>query len=271
MISAFLVLMAMRTASRGMSPEFEVVRQMSYRDRDESVPLRRIKGTTAVFYQSKMSCDVDGAPNAYHPDDDGLALDLIASAGGKRKDDKSAGPLETQPSRDVVAYLNDVPFIQPDGEFKGFYVSKTSFEDKTRAEIDPTRYLDPRFIQYIVLPGGKVPEATLGDLAAVYDPVAKTVAFAVFGDVGPNSECGEASMATLKRLGMEVTDGKSCPSEGRHDLLYIVFPGSYQKLLAAEGWPHPQSTIDRLGKAEFDAWGGLPMVEQVLAVQGIRK
>jgi len=261
MISAFLVFIALQAQTPTI--DIETVRQMSYRDRDESILLRRIKGKTAVFYQSKMSCDVDGAPNAYHPDNDDLALDLIASAGGKRKDDKPNGTLDVQPSRDVVAYLNDVPFIQPDGEFKGFYVSKTSFEDKTRAEIDPTRYLDPRSIQYIVLPGGKVPEATLGDLAAVYDPIAKTVAFAVFGDVGPSSECGEASIATLKRLGMEVTDGKSCPSETRHDMVYVVFPGSFQKLLAAEAWPHPQSTIDRLGKAEFEAWGGLPLLQQI--------
>jgi hypothetical protein len=36
-------------------------------------------GQTAFFYQSKMSIDADGAPNAYHPDN--IGLDDLKNAG----------------------------------------------------------------------------------------------------------------------------------------------------------------------------------------------
>ena len=65
--------------------EIEVVRNMSYQKSDLRVPLRRLKGSTPLFFQSKLSCDVDGSPNAYHPLDDRLSLDVIDSAGGKRE------------------------------------------------------------------------------------------------------------------------------------------------------------------------------------------
>lgn len=244
--------------------EIETVRNMSYQRSDLRVRLRRIKGTTALFYQSKLSCDVDGAPNAYHPLDDRLSLDVIDSAGGKRDGDRPDGALLVQPSRDVVAWLDGKPYVQPDGEFKGFFVSKTSYENARLGEIDPARYLDPRHIQYIVLPGGMVPEAKVGDLAAVYDPFAKTVAYAVFGDVGPTSESGEAAMATLQRLGMRVTDGKSSPGQARDDLFFIVFPGSVARLEQAEAWPHKQETIDALGADELNKWGGVERLEEVV-------
>jgi hypothetical protein len=208
----------------------EVVRQLSYRNNDHSVRLCRVKGTLALFFQTKMSCDVDGSPNAYHPDDDGLALDDIASAGGRRKDNLPNGPLLVQPADNVVVYVNGAPYLQPDGEFKGYYLSETSLENPALAPTDPNRYLDARKIQYVVLPGVFGPEAKLGDLIAVYDPVSQKLAFAVYGDIGPGTESGEASLATLQRLGMPAVDGKSSPGETRNDLFYLVFPNSAWRL-----------------------------------------
>ena len=242
----------------------ETVRNMCYTRNDRRVPLRRIQDTTAVFFQSKLSCDVDGSPNAYHPLDDRLSLDLIGSAGGTREGDRPDGSLLTQPSSDIVVWVGGKPYIQPEGEFKGFYVSETTLQNRALPVIDPTRYLDARHTQYIVLPDGMVPEAKIGDLAIVYDPVAKTVAAAVYGDIGPRSESGEAALATLQRLGMAATDGKSSPGQLRDDLFFLVFPKSGTRLEQSEPWPYRQSAIDALAKEELTKWGGVERIESIL-------
>jgi len=248
----------------GQKLAIETVRNMSYQRSDHRVPLRRIHGSTAVFFQSKLSCDVDGSPNAYHPLDDRLSLDLIEAAGGRRKGDLPDGVLLAQPDSEVVVWVNGKPYIQPDGEFKGFYVSKTTLQNPAMSPIDPTRYLDARHTQYIVLPGGMVPEAKVGDLAIVYDPVTKKLAAAVFGDIGPTSESGEAALATLQRLGMATTDGKSSPGQFRDDLFFLVFPNTASRLEQAEAWPHRQNTIDSLAMDELAKWGGVNRIEAVL-------
>jgi len=264
MLFLIATLAALSQGSTLQAPlQIETVRQFSYRNNDHSVPLRRIQGTTPLFYQSKMSCDVDGSPNAYHPLDDNLSLDVIGSAGGKRAGDLPNGALTVLPGSEVVVYVNGAPYIQPDGEFKGFYLSETSLMNPDLGPTDPHKYLDARKTQYIVLPGGLVPEATVGDLMAAYDPISKHYAFAVYGDIGPSSECGEASLATLQRLGMAATDGKSSPGETRNDLFYVVFPGT-AAILAKNRWPYPQSTIDRLAQREFRKWGGTERIEEIL-------
>ena len=41
----------------------------------------RLSGDSAFFYEAGMTVTADGAPNAYHPTDDDIALDFIANAG----------------------------------------------------------------------------------------------------------------------------------------------------------------------------------------------
>lgn len=246
------------------SLRIETVRNMSYRHGDHEVPLRRLAGTTALFYQSKLSCDVDGAPNAYHPDDDDLALDLIESAGGVREGDRHDGRLLVQPSPYIVVWQNNKPYIQPAGEFKGFYVSESALQNLSLPATDPGRYLDATRTQYIVLPGDMVPEATLGDLAVVYDPAAKTVAAAVYGDIGPTNESGEASLATIQRIGMATTSGKSSPGQFRDDIFFMVFPGTHKRLENSEKWPYRKEAIDSFAFDELRKWGGVERIETVI-------
>lgn len=254
-------------AAQSQQPiQVEEVRKFSYEASDGRVRLRRIKGTTALFFQSKMSCDVDGSPNAYHPVNDDLSLDVIGSAGGSRRDGLPSGPLVMLPSPEVVVYQHGVPYIQPSGEFKGFYVSETSYQNRDLPEIDPTRYLDARHFQYIVLPNRQVPEAGLGDLAVVYDPSTGRHADAIYGDIGPSTESGEVSLATIQRLGLPCQDGKSSPGQCRDDLFFLVFPGTADEVAKADAWPHAQATIDALAEAEFEKWGGSDRVRQVLTV-----
>jgi hypothetical protein len=251
------------------APQIEVVRQLSYRNNDRSLKLCRVRGSLALFFQSKMSCDVDGSPNAYHPDDDGLALDTIASAGGRRKDDQPSGQLIVQPSPEVVVYENGKPYLQPDGPFRGFYVSETSLSSPDLPATSPARYLDARTFPYVVLPGGLVPEADLGDLIAVYDPLSEKLTYALYGDIGPSSECGEASLATFLRLGLPAIDGKSSPCEVRHDMFYLVFPRSAWRIKRTHQWPPPLSLVDSSGNREFRQWGGMRRLKAVLAAPAL--
>lgn len=245
----------------------EQVRRLSYRNNDQSLFLYRFQSGGPLFYRSKLSCDVDGAPNAYNPLNDDLALDVIQSADGKRADDTPNSPITSLPSPDVVLYENGVPYLQPDGPYKGFYLSKTSLENPALPETSPIRYLDARVTQYVVLPEGMVPEATLGDLMVVFDPTTRRLAFAIFGDIGPTSESGEASLATLQRLGLAATDGKSSPGEDRNDFLFVVFPHTAHELAESDKWPYSQATIDLLGTTEFNKWGGMQAIDD--AEEGI--
>ncbi len=260
MLCAFVVALV------AMSPQLpiETVRNMSYEKSDHRVPLRRIEGTSALFFQSKLSCDVDGSPNAYHPLDDRLSLDVIDSAGARRANGQPNGVLVGQPSPDIVVWVDGKPFIQPSGEFKGFYVSRTTLQNTSLPVFDPNRYLDARHTQYIVLPDGMVPEAKIGDLAIVYDPATKAIAYAIYGDIGPTTESGEAALATIQRLGMVTSSGKTSPAQLRDDLFFMVFPNTASRLVEAEPWPYRQSAIDTLAADELAKWGGVNRIEEIL-------
>ena len=46
------------------------------------VSIWQLQGQTAFFYEAGMAIDVDGAPQAYHPEpDSNLGLDFLANAG----------------------------------------------------------------------------------------------------------------------------------------------------------------------------------------------
>ncbi len=255
------MVMSVHAPSFPFGPGLEQVRRISYRNNDQSLFLYRFQNDVPLFYRSKLSCDVDGAPNAYNPISDDLALDVIESAEGKRADDTPNSAITTLPSPDIVLFQNGVPYLQPDGPYKGFYLSKTSLENPALPETSPLRYLDARVTQYIVLPEGMVPEANLGDLMVVFDPTTKRLAFAIYGDMGPPAESGEGSLATLQRLGLAVTDGKSSPGEDRNDFLFVVFPGTAHEIVENDKWPYSQDTIDRFGTQEFNKWGGMKSVD----------
>ena len=81
-----------------------------------------------VFATTHAQVDADGAPNAYHPDDVGLncktgtgfkGLDCPAN-GGYPNGDWWPSAIVPDPKNKKKGY------VQPDGEFKGFFVSQTS-------------------------------------------------------------------------------------------------------------------------------------------------
>jgi len=245
------------------SSDLGVIRQLSYRDGDQSVSLYQSRKDSSLFFQSKMSCDVDGAPNAYHSLNDDLALDTIDSAEGARLGGVANGPLVCPPCDSIVAYSGGQPFVQPDGPYQGYFVSRTTYECPIYPDIDPRRYLDARTVPYVVLPEGLVPEAQIGDLAAIYDPVSRRVTYAIYGDMGPPTECGEVSLATLKNLGANLNDGKSSPNETRHDLCYLVFPGSHVRFEKGLTWPPTAARIEKFGGEELRRRGGTARLEHL--------
>lgn len=221
----------------GCSSEQILNFQMShYGEPDREIPIRRLPGTSAFFYEAGMSIDADGAPNAYHPENTGL--DDIANAGGP-------GNWEG-----LAKNRYGDPFVQgPDDPFPGFYVSATALVDHTRPLNDPLRYVDASRIPYVVLPGGTVRRlgARPGDFSVVLNQRNGRSSYAIFGDVGPHDRIGEGSVALAENLGIH-SDARN--GGARDGILYLVFPGS------GDGRPRTIEEINAEGEKLFQAWGG---------------
>ena len=142
----------------------------------EGTVARKFPGSTAYFYVTdRMAIDADGAPNAYHPEDRGI--DALANAGFPNGGWKSI--LAVDPHDPAK------PFVQPAGPFAGFFVSKTTLQDPTRAETDPARYVDSTRVPYLVFPGAfhaLAGTGTMGDLAMARNLRTGAVTAAIVAD-----------------------------------------------------------------------------------------
>jgi hypothetical protein len=196
---------------------------------------RQAEGS-AFFFESSLSVDADGAPNAYHPNNHGL--DDLANAG-------APGTWSG-----LAADKDGNPFIQgPDDPYPGYYVSSTSLSDWTKNANDPTRYVDASRIPYIVLPEGIETQtrAHLGDLAEVFNLQNGKSSHAIYADTGPADRIGEGSVSLAESLGLW-SDARSGGT--MRGILYLVFPGS------GNGSPRPIEEIDAEAEKLFQAWGG---------------
>jgi hypothetical protein len=155
-----------------------------------------------------MTVDVDGAPNAYGPND-ALALDyeLNAHVGAKR-------------SGLIVGYLTKngdgrTPIRQGPGDpFPGFYISTSAYEDKNNKRIeDPRRYTNAAEINYTLLASvARQARVQLGDFCVVHSLRTGFTVYAIVGDAGHKSGA-EGSLALLQRLGYKFKDGKADEEE----------------------------------------------------------
>lgn len=203
---------------------------------EREIPILRVPGTSAFFYESGMTIDADGAPNAYHPDNSGL--DDLANAG-------VPGNWEG-----LAKNRNGEPFVQGPGDpFPGYYVSSTALTDRSRPVSDPLRYVDASKIPYIVLPGGMARQlgARPGDFSVILNQRNDRISYAIFGDVGPYDRIGEGSMALAESLGIR-SDARYGGT--RRGILYLVFPGS------GNGRPRTIEEINAETEKLFQAWGG---------------
>ncbi len=206
------------------------------------IPIWRQPGSFAVFYESGLSVDADGAPNAYHPDN--IGLDDLANAG-------APGFWEG-----LAQDANGDPYIQgPDDPFPGYYVSATDLSDRTKAFSDPNRYVDASKIPYVVLPSGmeKQVAAHPGDFAVVFNLQNLKRSPAIFADTGPPNRIGEGSIALAENLGLWSDARNGGTTRG---ILYLVFPGS------GNGRSRPIEEINAEAEQLFQVWGG---IEQLTA------
>jgi hypothetical protein len=200
------------------------------------IPIGRLSGSPAFFYESGMTIDADGAPNAYHPDNSGL--DDLANAGTPGRWEGLAKDADGE------------PFIQgPADPFPGYYVSATALADRSKPANDPTRYVDASRIPFIVLPGGMARQlgARPGDFAVVFNQRNGKSSYALFGDVGPFDRIGEGSVALAENLGIR-SDARN--GGARRGILYLVFPGS------GNGRPRTIEEINLEGQKLLQAWEG---------------
>ncbi len=189
---------------------------------------------SAVLFQSGMTIDADGAPNAYSADDTGL--DDLSNAGEPGHWDG------------IVADRDGEPYIQgPDDPFPGFYVSQTALVDWSKARTDPARYVDASKIPYIVLPGELSREmgARLGDFAVVVNMRNGLAANAIFADIGT---LGEGSIALADELKI-YSDARRGGTRG--GILYLIYPGSGNRQ------PRSLDEINAETGKLFEAWGGV--------------
>jgi hypothetical protein len=203
---------------------------------ERDIPIGRLQGTTAFFYESGMTIDADGAPNAYHPDNVGL------------DDLKNAGGPGNWPGLGKDA--NGEPLIQgPDDPFPGYYISTTALADRSKPWNDPTRYVDASKIPFIVLPGAMARGvgARPGDFAVVFNQRNGKSSYAIFGDVGPSDRIGEGSIALAENLDIR-SDARN--GGARSGIVYLVFPGS------GNGRPRTIEEINSEGEKLLTAWEG---------------
>lgn len=197
----------------------------------------------AFFFRTEgMKIDADGSPNAYHPDN--IGLDYLENGG--------------EPGNWWAVVTDNgnpdgTPIIQgPSDPSPGYYVSKTTLEDRTKAITDPTRYVDSEKIPYIVLPRGMEGGAKPGDFAVVVNTANHRKVYAIFADTGPSEKIGEGSIALAKALGVP-SDPKTGGSYDK--IVCLVFPGS------GNLEPRSHREIESSGSALFKDWGGLDRVK----------
>lgn len=212
--------------------------------------------TTALAYlfsSTHMAIDADGAPNAYHPDD--VGLDFLANAGYPNKSWWTS-VIVPDPNNPHQAYT------QTSGEFAGYFVSKTSLQDTSKAVTDPTRYVDARNIPYLVLPGSfyrMKGTGLLGDLGYAINLSSGERTSFVVADVGPsNAQLGEVSIALAEGLGGRDVNPRNAYGAPRGEMLYIVFPYSYR----THGWPLSVDEMDLRANSLLEEAGG---IESILA------
>mgnify|MGYP001060150386 CR=1 FL=1 len=257
-----------------------------------SATVTRLAGT-ALKFRSPLAINTDGAPNAYHIDGRPTgALNTLCNAG--RVVSLNHGTYEGR--ENCERFLADVraaqragwqgnprivwhgivtkdkdrnePIIQSSGEYKGFFISSTSLQNKAYKEDDQRRYLDSRLVPSLVLPRGSnflKQGARLGDLAFVIDPTTGLSTFAIVGDLGPKGKLGEASIALAAAIKGVHIDPKTLTGKQARKLVVpqkvvtLVFPG------VAVAPPYDAAQIAEAAAPTIGQFGGLDRLKQCAA------
>lgn len=163
-----------------------------------------------VFVVRHAKVDADGAPNAYHPDD--VGLNCIRDTGFRGLDCPANGGYPSQDWwRSAIVpdpHNKNVGYIQPSGEFKGFFVSQTSLKDAQKSDLDPTKYVNAATVPYLVFPGKfnrLSGTGTLGDAGYAFNLDNGKVSPFIVAEIGPSdATLGEMSIALGTALGATI-------------------------------------------------------------------
>lgn len=204
-----------------------------------------------IFVTSHKAADADGAPNAYHPED--IGLDYLANAGYPNtnwwKD-----VLVADPANPKKAYR------QTDGLFEGYFVSKTSLQDLSKRETDPSRYVDATNVPFFVLPGSFYKlkgTGRLGDLGYAFNLATGDSSPFVVADIGPRkAKLGEISVALAEGIGGRDVNPRNGSGLPPGKVLYILFPNSSR----SNTWPLTIGKIKQASEAVLEAVGGMHSV-----------
>jgi hypothetical protein len=171
----------------------------------------------AIFFESGLTLDADGAPKAYGPPSLAGTLDYLANAGHSGN------------WWGLVKDRNGHPIVQsgvaPQQPCRGFYISQTTLINYGYDETDVRRFADADRIPYIALPPDDFHGTGLkiGDLALLINANNGNHCFAIFADSKKKPNLGEVSIHASRLLGG--------PTDARHDslprgIIKLVFPGS---------------------------------------------
>lgn len=225
--------------------------------------LRQTAKGPYIFSTSEVKVDADGAPNAYHPDD--VGLHCTKGLGFKGLDCPANGGYPNQnwwPSAIVPDPKNNKKgYIQPDGQFKGYFVSQTSLKDKSKSNLDPEKYVNSTAVPYLVFPGqfnSKVGTGAVGDYGfALNLDNGKSSSFIV-AEVGPpKAHLGEMSIYLGSALGGSDPNPRTGTGTPKGKIIYVVFP--YTK--ATSGWPISNEAIDSTASELLKSIGGVEMLK----------
>jgi len=216
------------------------------------VQLHHVSANGAYCYTtSHVGIDADGAPNAYGPSNTGL--DFNANAG--YPDGSWESVLVPDP------HDRDKPYQQPDGPFRGFFVTQTSLKDNISPDTSPAKYVDASKIPYIVFPGDFYRlrgTGHMGDLAMVRNLSNGKTSAAIVADQGPSSApLGEISIKLASNLGGTNPNPRNGSGAPTGQIQYVLFPGSRQR----PAWPLTATQIDDLAAAalqEIGGWSAIP-------------
>jgi hypothetical protein len=242
----------------------------------------------AIFFKTDgLAVDADGAPNSYLLDGNGLSYTcdgVEAVVDGKpvptKKDPhnrlcrdawETAQKTSNYSQVRIFGFLTgpkNVPIVQGvhDPLPGKAYVTTTTMPIAGSAPTEQRHWVDANQIPYVVLPSSfvKAFKVSPGDVAVIYNPAAKAVAFVAYADGGG---LGEASVKAHIDLGSHPIvskDGVDRASSGiEGEVLTLVFPGMHTHgSVDAKQWV---SEIQTIGKEAFDKWGSVERLKECYA------
>jgi len=243
----YLIVSLFLSVSLFASNQCEFTNWTSYK----TTSLRKHSTESAYIYTSTyVGIDADGAPNAYHRNND-LALDYLANAGHTG----NWWGIVTTNGRS-----SGTPYVQESGRFEGFYVSATALEDTSKDRLDTARYVDSTTIPYIVFPGNFYSMSGtggMGDIGYAINLDTGDESPFIVADIGPSTaKLGEMSIALASNLGGDNPNPKNGSGAPRGRILYIMFPYSHN----TPRWNGSLSDLTAKANSLLNSVGGMSSV-----------